>query len=1125
MRYLSNDEVEIVHEPVRGGEKASVLGAAWQVTGAGMGGGGKGGSKGKGPKEDPNTLRSRSIARVLYAIGEGEIGGPDTGNLLTSIFLDETVIQNADGTFNFENVTIHYRSGTQGQSYIIGFPNVETEVAVGVKVVQATPITRTITDSNADAIVVRLMTPTLQTIKEKTGDQKGGKIDFKIALSTNGGPFIDVVIASIKGKTTSQYERGYRIPLPKPATTWQVRVTRVTPDSDSNRISNDLFFQAYKQITEAKFRYPNTALLGLVISAEQFRQIPKLGFLARGLLVKIPSNYDPFARIYVGLWNGTWVTQWTNNPAWILYDVLTNPRYGCGKFISESQIDKWSFYAIAQYCDELVPTGNGGFEPRFVCNAYIQSQEDAYDVLNSLASTFRGMLYWSAGTIFATQDRPKAATRLFTEANVIQEVDDDGRVTTPPFTYSGTSQKARHTVALVSWSDPTDFYRAKVEYVEDRVGIRRYGYRETQITAFGCTSRTQARRVGEWLLFTDNYETETITFTVGSEGLLVRPGEIIRVADPLRFGSRRGGRIIAVDGLNITLDSPVAISAANSYALFMVDAATQTEIIAPLVPATGVFTTVAVTSLSATPTVGSVWLIGGTDVQPQLFQVVQIVEKERWKYEITASPYNPTKYDFVEKDKPFTPLRITQLPNLLVKPAAPTQLQLVESLYETKVGVKFKATLYWKASTTPGVERYQVEFLETDDEGEYRVLGITEKNSFEWLDAEPGTYFFRLVAINRLGIRSEYTELEAEIQGLLAPPTDVEDFYVTPINDSALLRWKQHPDLDVRMGGYFAIRFTANVSAPKWAEGIEVGRIAGSSNSAQLPLYKGTYLIKAVDSSGVESTNYASFNTNYISVQNLNFVANFAESPNFLGTKTNTVVANNTLQLLDTGYFDLAPGDFDDLTGDFDDYPSDRAVFAEGMYEFQNSLDLGDIYLSRVTATLSCAAFSFYQLFDETPGNFDDFDGLFDRDEDIVGASVRLQIARSDNGSTYYDWEDFVIGDYLARSLKFRLLFNSSGETFNVQVSNLAVSIDMPDRVESANATTNASTPTTITFGNAFRVVPAIAVSITNAASGDYYVLSSVAASGFQVVTRNSAGTQVARNISWIAKAYGKVTV
>ena len=306
-------------------------------------------------------------------------------------------------------------------------------------------------------------------------------------------------------------------------------------------------------------RYPYSALLGIRINADQFQAVPTVGARLRGIRVRVPNNYNTGDRSYSGFWNGgLQAPVWTNNPVWIYYDLLTNERYGCGRFLDASQIDLYSLYAISQYCDQLVSDGNGGVEPRFTCNCYIQNRDDAYSVLNGLASVFRGILYWSEGLIVASQDRPADPVRIYTEANVIQEVDDQGNITKPPFTYSGTARRARHTVAIVSYSDPPDFYKAKVEYVEDRAGIERYGYRETEIMAFGCASRGQAQRVGRWTLLTEQVETETVTFSVATEGLLVRPGEIIKIADPLKAGQRIGGRILSVSGNTATLDSAIS---------------------------------------------------------------------------------------------------------------------------------------------------------------------------------------------------------------------------------------------------------------------------------------------------------------------------------------------------------------------------------------------------------------------------------------------------------------------------------------------------------------------------------------------------------------------------------------
>jgi predicted phage tail protein len=605
----------------------------------GQGGGGGSVAQPRTPQEADDTLSSRSTARVLYLLSEGQIQGNASGaNIQRDIFLDETPLENQDGSLNFENVAVDFKDGQPNQTPVQGFPAVETEIPVGVDITfTGGSITRQLSNEAATSVRIRIVLPNgLRLQNSETGDITGTRVDFAIAISTQGGPFVEFNL-DIEGKASTAYERNYVFTL---STTgpWQIRVRRLIDDATSAGQIDLIRWQSYTGIVDNQLRYPYSALLGIRINADQFQSVPTVGARLRGIRVRVPNNYNTGDRSYSGFWNGQLQAPvWTNNPVWIYYDLLTNERYGCGRFLDASQIDLFSLYAISQYCDELVSDGNGGTEPRFTCNCYIQNRDDAYSVLNGLASVFRGILYWSEGLIVASQDRPADPVRLYTEANVIQEVDDNGNITKAPFTYSGTARRARHTVAIVSYSDPEDFYKSKVEYVEDRAGIERYGYRETEITAFGCASRGQAQRVGRWTLITEQVETETVTFSVATEGLLVRPGEIIKIADPLKAGQRIGGRIMSVTGNTATLDS--AISGSGVLSILN----SNGEIQEVNVTANGS----TVSGLPFSPQVESVWAFSG-GAGTRLYRVVGISESEDGSYSITGVLHEPTKYAAVD---------------------------------------------------------------------------------------------------------------------------------------------------------------------------------------------------------------------------------------------------------------------------------------------------------------------------------------------------------------------------------------------------------------------------------------------------------------------------------------------
>jgi predicted phage tail protein len=660
----------------------------WEIVLSGAGGGGGGKKGGDGPTEDPESLRSRSEATIVALMSEGEVYGFRPGvDPLTKIFLDGTPIKNIDGSFNYgvatfftgsattangkgnlipaisqsipglqrgtitgqvNSVVVDYRVGTQNQDPMPGFDDVKAEQSVGLRLARVSgPISRTTLSSNFNRLRVRVGIGGLFFIDKETGDVKGKTITFNVKIRPVGGSNFTNENVSITGKSRGavDFEYEYKLTGTGP---WVVTLERLTEDPTSTSVSDDLFFKGIVGIIDRSFRFPNSCLLGLKIGAENFTGVPSIGIEMLGVMVKIPSNYNPFTRQYSGVWDGTFQTNWTNNPAWIFYDLLTNTRYGAGEFISESQVDRYSLLPIAQYCDELVPDGKGGLEPRMTFNAYITDRGEAYEVLNALAAAFMGLTYFAEGTIVAIQDRPKNVSKVFSPANVIQEVDDDGVVTEPPFVYEGSARKARKTVALISWNDPADSYKEKIEYVEDAAGIARYGIQELEIRAIGTTSQGQAQRIGRRALLTNQLETSTVSFKVFTEGNFILPGEIIGIADPARQGKRFSGRIVNATASEVTIDSPFTILAGKSYSLTItlesgaVQSCTVTN-------AAGEASVLAISPpLPSLPITGGMWALQEDGEGYETYRVGAVNEDDG-KLTIFATEYNPAK--FAETDE------------------------------------------------------------------------------------------------------------------------------------------------------------------------------------------------------------------------------------------------------------------------------------------------------------------------------------------------------------------------------------------------------------------------------------------------------------------------------------------
>ena len=626
------------------------------IRGSGGGGGGGGGSQDP-PDEDPESLRSRSEASFLGVISEGEIEGFESGvAALRKTFLDGVPIQNDDGSYNFDQqyLSVGYRTGTQSQSALPGFDDVRIEQGVGVEVKKSTgSVSRTTISSELNRLRVRIGISALYLVNRNNGDVMANDISFTISIRPQGGSNFVVSEKTINGKSRTPVDFEYEFNLIGTGP-WVVEVEMNSPDA-ADRSGEDrqhvyqVFFKAIVGILDRSFSYPNTALIGVKARAEGFTSVPTLSAELLGIKLKVPSNYNPISRTYRGAWNGTFKTAYSNNPAWVFYDLLTNTRYGAGEFVTENDIDRYSLYSIAKYCDQLVPNGSGGFEPRFTFNAYITNRGEAYEVLNSIAAAFRGMLYFSEGTIVGIQDKPKSMTRIFSPANVVQETDDNGEMSTPPFQYEGTARKARKTVALVSWNDPEDQYKTKTEYVEDRAGIERYGYRETNIRALGTTSQGQAQRIGRWTLLSDQLETEVVTFKVASEGLFILPGEIIGIADPAKEGKRYGGRVVSSTTSAITIDAPFTIVGGSTYqaSVMLPNGTIQTRSLTNGAGSTSVLNLSS--PLSSAPVAGAPWVLQENDSSVRKFRVTSLVEDDGI-VTILASLYDESKFSIADND-------------------------------------------------------------------------------------------------------------------------------------------------------------------------------------------------------------------------------------------------------------------------------------------------------------------------------------------------------------------------------------------------------------------------------------------------------------------------------------------
>lgn len=786
-----------------------------------------------------DSLRSRAYARVLDLVSEGEIEGLVNGD--KSIYLNGTPLRAADGTLNFQNVTYTTRNGTNGQSYINGLPGVESATNVSTEVTNAASVTRTITNADVNAVRLTLSVSALYKAKDD-GSINGASVQIAIDVQSSVGSYTTVVTDTIEGKAQSKYQRSYLVNLAGFAP-WNIRVRRITADSTDLKLQDKTYWDSYTEIIEAKLRYPNSALVSTKFDAASFSGIPSRAFDMKLKRVKVPSNYNPTTRVYSGTWDGTFQTAWTDNPAWVFYDLVTNTRYGLGGYIDASQVDKWALYSIAQYCDELVPDGFGGYEPRFTCNLYLQTRAEAYKVLQDLASCFRAVTYWASGSLTLAQDAPSDPVALYTQANVV-----DGA-----FSYSGSSAKARHTVALVTWNDPEDLYKQKVEYVEDADGISRFGVVPTEVVAIGCTSQGQANRVGRWLLFSERYESETVTFQTGIEGAVARPGQVIKVADANRAGVRLGGRVSSATTTTVTVDASPTLGGSSWTMLVMLpDGSVESRAVTS---GSGNTITLAA-ALPSAPIAGAQWILTRATTEAQTFRVLTVTEQEGGKVEITALKHNPDKYDAVENGLVLQSRDITQLDQL---PAAPSLLTATESLYTYQAEVRSMISVGWQNVTNASA--YLVQW--SKDGGNF-TEEVTSIPGFDILNTTPGTYVVRVYSLSPLGERSidryslrgrrsaGYATLSINALGKTAPPANVTGFTgIVDPNIGVTLSWDKVADLDLDV---YEIREGIN-----WLTATLVSRVKGTTHKIGVvtPSTK-TYLVRALDTSGVYSASAAS---------------------------------------------------------------------------------------------------------------------------------------------------------------------------------------------------------------------------------------------------------------------------
>jgi len=1120
------------------------------------------------------SVQSRQAVNIVEVLSEGEIEGfPSAAGLtqgtdaynkasLKDVFLDKTPIVKStanssnitDADFNFQRVLFKTRFGTANQTSIPVVSDIETEVSVNAPVTNAAPVTRTITESNIDEVRVTIRFDALVAINEKDGKNLGTTVNVFILITENNGRttrfdknqitgtgpggFLNLLTVptsafSVRGKSRGAYSRDFKITL-RQGTSFPISITvgRDSADSTSERITDTFRWSSFTKIIDEQRPYPNVAHTYLRFDAEQFPSIPRRLYRIRGVKVKIPHNAtvdQTNGRLtYSGTFNGTLTTttHWTTDPAWILFDLITNSRYGLGEHITEAQLDKYSFYSASVYASALVDDGQGGQEPRFSCNVVLNQRTDAFKTVMALSSVMRAMTFWGAGSLTLTQDRPTDASYLFNLSNVTSE----------GFIYSGTSLKTRSTVVSVSYFDMNN-QEPDFETVEDTAAKNKYGIIHKKITGFGCTSRNQARRLGRFILFEEQNSTETISFTTGiGEGVVVRPGQVIEVSDPVRAGLRRGGRISSATTTTITVDNTADtdLDATNNATISVVmpNGTVEKRDVSNI---SGAVITVS-SAFSSAPNRNSIWILENTTLQTTQWRVVSVTE-DKDNYAIVGTAYNSGKFAFIEDGSPLPVRNITILNEPVPAPSAP----VVTEEFFTE-GNRARTRLNIDFNPVSRAIHYELKYQV--DNGNFKTLqSLTPE--FQILDSLEGTYNFELVSVgSNLESSANPTTFTHIAVGKSAIPGDVTGLTGEPVNSNQVrLRWNLSTDIDVTHGGRVYVRHSSKTDGTGTFSNATdlVKALAGNTTEAIVPLLEGEYILKFQDDGGRFSAGEASvvidLPDNLAPLVALTRREDL-DTPKFQGTKTNVAfdAVTNSLNLTGTGLFD-AITNFD-LESSIDDI---GGIAPLGTYEFGGApgtsfLDLGGVFSLDLKRHFLTEAFFPSDLFD----SISDIDARVDFDGSVatkVNAEMLVAVTQDNPSSgspTYSAFQTFANGTYKGRGFKFKVNLTSNDPDQDIRVFQLGYTASFQRRTEQSTTTiASGAGAKVITFTDSFFTgtsaiggvnsnLPSIGITAQNMASGDYFELSNISGTGFTVHFKNSSNASIDRNFTYQAVGFGK---
>jgi len=1138
------------------------------------------------PYRAPDTLHSRSFATIQDLISEGEIEGFASASKegltkgttaydnasLKDVFLDDTPILNstatsaspADTDFNFQDVTFKSKFGTSSQTAMSGIPaESRSPTAVGVTVTTSASVTRQVTNTDVDAIIVTLTWPQIQ-VAEDDGDIRGDTVEYKIEIQYQSGGFaVPSTLPStisVSGRTADAYARDHRITLDQDRITAgtafpvDIKVSRITADStEANRV-NAFQFTSLQEVIDNDSTYLNSAYVALRLDSKQFNRIPTRKYRIRGIKVRIPgagasSSGTPTVDNATGrivyptgyIFNGVMgAAVYTNCPAMCLLDLLTNTRYGLGDHVTDSNLDLFSFVAASKYANEEVDAGDGSGtkEARFSCNVNIQSPKEAFAAINDLAGVMRCMPIWSAGSITISQDKPTTSSYLFNLANVGEA----------GFTYQGSSLKQRHSVVSVSYFN-MDSKEVDFEVVEDATAIAKFGTIVKQVKAFACTSRNQAARLGRAILFAEQNESETVTFSTSIDaGVVVRPGSIIEINDPVRAGARRGGRVVAATTTTITIDAleqtglPV-LNDNPTISVILPDGTVEVGTISDMTEAVITVNSVdkindqgekvTQSAFSSAPNVNTPYLISSTTLQTQLFRVIQVAEEDDINYTISALSYVENKYGFIENNTALP----TRTISILNQPASPpSNLTVTEQTVVINNIARSKLIVDWQPVV--GVTQYLVNYKV--ENGNY-VSQVVFSSDFELLDTVKGTYTIQVFSYNARGeLSANPTETTFTAQGKTALPENVSGLTIEPINEQFVrLRFTQATAIDVLHGGRVYVRHTNQIGVSATFQSAQdvIEAVAGNATEVIVPALAGTYLLKFQDDGGRFSSTAASVNLSLVDILDSITVKTDREdndSPPF---------NNTTSSLFSNTQYDSTKGGLI-LSNISITSPATKAT---GTYTFANILDLEGTFSLVLKRHFQGAGFFPSSLWDDRVGLVDTFEDWDGDAADSANAIVAVRTTTTaPSGSSYansdfssIDFNTFANGTFKGRGFQFQATLETNDPAQNMLLQQLGYSAEMPSRTEqsavifsdSAGDGTGSAGAKTVTFAAPFFVgtssitgipKPSVNISPQNMATGDFFELSGISGTQFTVHFKNSSGASIIRQFTYSAVGFGK---